>query len=1760
MPFDSRRQRSFDAGARIARVPQTLTKCALYGAIAAMLLSPVMLAQAPAAPQAAPEATQPPPSPTNVRAIPENEPAPVPKVEVSDVEAPLAPGAVHRFDAVISGTTNPNITWTATGGSIADDGTYTAGTTPGTFTVTGTLTGGTVYATALVVVGEAAAVATSYLSDREWTSATNGWGPVEKDRSNGDLPALDGRTLTLNGVTYAKGLGTHAASEVRYALDGGCSTFNAVVGIDDEMTSTAAGAVFQVWADSVKVFDSGMMTSAMAGKAVSVSVAKAAELVLITTDGGNGQDSDHTDWADARLACSGAATYLSDRTWTSATNGWGPAEKDKSNGDMPANDGKTLTLNGVTYAKGLGVHAASDLRYALNGACTVLTAVIGIDDEIVASGNVIFQVWSDGVKKYESPPQTPTMPGTSINVDISGARELALIVTDNGTGDSDHADWANAKVICSTDTAPPTITAVTPVSGATEVALTANATATFSEAMTPGSLTAATVTLTAAGSATPIAAAVTYAAATNTVTLDPTADLAGKVVHTLTIMGGAAGASDAAGNRLAANRVVTFTTATPPDRVPPTVTAITPAAGATGIALASNITATFSEAMTPATVTTATVLLTAAGSATPVAATVTYAAASNSVTLDPSADLTGSVVYTVTIKGGTAGVKDASANPLAADRVATFTTTKPAAALTWTYLSDRPWTSMTNGYGPVERDRSNGEDATGDGAALTLNGITYAKGLGAHAPSDIRFALNGACSAFAAVVGVDDEVGNNGSLALQVWTDGVQRFDSTLMTGASASKTVALDITGAKEIALIVNDGGNGRSYEHADWADAKVACTDTAAPTITAVSPANGATNVALATTATATFSEPMTPGSITAATVTLLPAGSTTPVPAAISYATATNMVTLTPTASLTAKLVYTFTIKGGTGGVKDAAGNALAADRVVTFTTIPPADTVPPTVTAVSPVGGATAVALATNITATFSEALAATSISTATVVLTPQGSTTPVMAALTYAAATNSLTLDPAADLLGGVVYTLTIRGGAAGVKDLADNALVANRVSSFTTTTPVARVSRTYLSDLSWTSMTNGYGPVERDRSNGEDGPGDGTTLTLNGITYAKGLGVHAPSDVRFALNGVCSLFTATVGVDDEVGINGSLVFQVWTDGVQRFDSTLMTGASVNKAVSVDITGAKELTLIVTDGGNGRTYEHADWADAQVACTDTVAPTVTSTSAIAGATAVGINANTTATFSEAMAAASITTATMTLTPQGSTTPVAAAVTYNTATQTATLDPTATLASNTLYTATVKKASTDTAGNAMAADKVWTFTTSSIVVPQGLPINPGEDIQSKVNANPPNTAFVLKAGIHRMQTIRSKDGDTFSGEVGTILSGARLLTTFTKEGALWVASGQTQQGNRQGDEWCQSGYPRCAYPEDLFINDVPMRHVGTKAEVSAGRYWFDYDGDRIYFANDPTGKRVETSVTPAAFEASGSGVTIQGMIIEHFASPAQSGAINATASVGWKILDNEVRWNHGVGVRVGTNHQMLRNNIHHNGQIGVGGGGTNSLMEGNEIAYNNTNHYDWAWEAGGAKWAGTTGLIVRNNFAHHNIGPGLWTDIDNLNTTYEGNVVEDNLWAGIFHEISCNAVIKNNTLRRNGFGQSDWVWGAGILIAASRDVEVFGNTLEGNADGIILVQQNRGSSAGACGVAVNRVRNVFVHHNKTTALQGSTGMAQDIGDDSLFTSSNNRFQDNTYQLGPTGSFFSWMNGDRNDGQWKGYGMDVNGTFVH
>ncbi|MFD8685777.1 NPCBM/NEW2 domain-containing protein [Streptomyces sp. NPDC059651] len=141
----------------------------------------------------------------------------------------------------------------------------------------------------------------------------------------------------------------------------------------------------------------------------------------------------------------------------------------------------------------------------------------------------------------------------------------------------------------------------------------------------------------------------------------------------------------------------------------------------------------------------------------------------------------------------------------------------------------------------------------------------------------------------------------------------------------------------------------------------------------------------------------------------------------------------------------------------------------------------------------------------------------------------------------------------------------------------------------------------YLSDLPQLSASNGYGPVEKDTSNGESAAGDGNPLTVGGEVYAKGLGVHADSAVEYYVGGACSTVTARVGVDDEKGAKGSVAFEIWSDGTKAASTGVLTNAMAAQSLSADVGGAQAVRLVVTDGGDGVDSDHADWADLRITC-------------------------------------------------------------------------------------------------------------------------------------------------------------------------------------------------------------------------------------------------------------------------------------------------------------------------------------------------------------------------------------------------------------------------------------------------------------------------------------------------------------------------------------------------------------------------------
>jgi len=447
--------------------------------------------------------------------------------------------------------------------------------------------------------------------------------------------------------------------------------------------------------------------------------------------------------------------------------------------------------------------------------------------------------------------------------------------------------------------------------------------------------------------------------------------------------------------------------------------------------------------------------------------------------------------------------------------------------------------------------------------------------------------------------------------------------------------------------------------------------------------------------------------------------------------------------------------------------------------------------------------------------------------------------------------------------------------------------------------------------------------------------------------------------------------------------------------------------------------------------------------------------------------------------------------------------------------------------------------------------------SYVPAYDVKVAPGSLTQALLDSKPNGTRFALEPGVHRLTSaLRPKANQQILGYNGAVISGAKTLSGWVQDGSRWYVTGQTQrlpESSGGSYQICDVDNPLCGKAEDVFFNNKPLKQVDSLSKLKSGTFYFDYSNSRIYVADNPSGNQIDTTVATQAFNGGGAGVVLRNLVVEKFGNKAQTGAISNGGQSGWTVQNCDVRLNHGVGVFVGQGAKILGNKIHQQGQLGIAGNGSDILVEGNEIAFNNVNGYDAGWEAGGSKWVSTTNLTVRKNWAHSNYGHGLWTDIDNRKTTFEDNIAENNQRIGILHEISYEATIRNNIARGNGKGPISWdVDGAGIVISNSSGVEAYGNTLENNVTGFVILHSPRGNWDTA---------NNYVHDNTIRMSQGWSGLIRTDNsstDHSLFNSKNNRFQNNTYIVpSTTGKYWDWMNSRRTWNEWKGYKQDTTGS---
>ena len=266
---------------------------------------------------------------------------------------------------------------------------------------------------------------------------SSGGGPL----GGGLLPGGQGATAGQLGTGAATSGGGPAASG-GLAATGGWAVGGARVGGSGGTGSTSQGGATEAGGIAPGSGATGGNATAGRGGATSDGTGGA------TTGGASTGGANDTGGSGGGVTVSGTQ-YLSDLCDSGNENGWGPVERDLSNGEREERDGGPIIINGEYFGKGLGMHAPAEMTFALDGRCSALRAEVGVDDEMRNAGSVAFQVWGDGQLLHETDTVEGWQGPLPLEVDISGVQELRLVVDDVGGNGSDHADWGDARVVCS---------------------------------------------------------------------------------------------------------------------------------------------------------------------------------------------------------------------------------------------------------------------------------------------------------------------------------------------------------------------------------------------------------------------------------------------------------------------------------------------------------------------------------------------------------------------------------------------------------------------------------------------------------------------------------------------------------------------------------------------------------------------------------------------------------------------------------------------------------------------------------------------------------------------------------------------------------------------------------------------------------------------------------------------------------------------------------------------------------------------------------------------------------------------------------------------------------------------------------------------------------------------------------------------------------------------------------------------------------------
>ena len=441
---------------------------------------------------------------------------------------------------------------------------------------------------------------------------------------------------------------------------------------------------------------------------------------------------------------------------------------------------------------------------------------------------------------------------------------------------------------------------------------------------------------------------------------------------------------------------------------------------------------------------------------------------------------------------------------------------------------------------------------------------------------------------------------------------------------------------------------------------------------------------------------------------------------------------------------------------------------------------------------------------------------------------------------------------------------------------------------------------------------------------------------------------------------------------------------------------------------------------------------------------------------------------------------------------------------------------------------------------------------------LVMQPGDDLQAAIEANPPGTQFLLRAGVYREQQLEPKDDQAFIADgAEAILNGARVMSGWRRTGLYWVLSGLPEPlpiGTTTGN--IERYAPPEVLPRELLFMDGQLyRRVATMGELGPGTWY--RDGDDAVISDDPTGKVTELSVTPDAFRGRASGVLLRGLIVEKYASDTHAGAIEARSGSNWRLENVTARFNHSMGLRTGKGLIVEGGRFSDNGQLGMTVPSSDTVIRNAEICRNNNLGHFGNWEAGGIKvFAKAEDVLIEDNVVCDNSGSGIWTDGSTRDPVIRGNRIFGNNGFGIYLELTYGGQIYENQVYGNAQQgrRRNKQSGYQIRLMQTSDAEIRDNLVvvpAENGNGIGVWHKKRGPW-----ISVNN----HIHDNRIVYLaqHGYTGIQARDDPENL---RDNVLDHNTYIV-PEGSYdlYWWIDGKARDlSELRALGYERNGQVI-